>query len=321
MTTLQELLSSYLSQMKEEQLSDSTKRSYALHVRQFIAFIEMERGLTLTETEAIVFRTLVHKFLSREQKASAVNARASALKHFFKVTGLPCETIDRPTTKLTTREPLTQTELNRFIEEAYRFPLRDKVIALLLASTGMRLREFVQLNWNSVNFANGECTIEIASEPNSRVLRLDVQTQDALVQYRNSIEYQTTLLDDRPLFTDKNRGRLSMRAVADSVKKIGWSANLQVNPALLRLTRLLLLAQATSDVTALTNASGYSSRESARRLIKASRNDLSRMSIERKSVYGNFRTIAPSVLYNSIQPSFLNSETSGQDSLTNTQSK
>ncbi|MBX9692926.1 MAG: site-specific integrase [Cyanobacteria bacterium] len=279
---LEDFLISYLKLLKEEHLSQSTKRTYALHVRQFLAFIDNEGGLVNPSIEPEMFGVLAHRFLLKEQNASSANARASAIKHFFKLSGLPCQTIRRPQKILTTREPLTQAELNRFLEASRLFPLRDKTIALLLASTGMRLREFVHLNRNNIKFENGECVITITFGPTPRQVRLDAHTQEALMIYLDSTAPQGTHSDieNRPMFIDKKGCRLSMRAVTDSVKKIGWSARLSVNPALLRVTRLLLMAQSTRDVAALTTASGYQSRESTRRLLKAQRNDLSRLSIE-----------------------------------------
>lgn len=281
---LQAILAYYITKLAAEELSKSTKRSYASLARQFIYFLE---DCDSSEDIAVgSFVPLAQKFLSsqRDGKASSINARASAIKHFLKLSGIPCETFERPQTSLTTREPLTDDELSSFLEAARHFQPRDKAIGMILATTGIRLQECAVLNLDDVDCIGESDVIVLAIRRSwgRQQIPLNAETQAALEEYL-AVKDETNILSDdhgHPLFVDKSGERLSLRALTASVRKIGWSAKLAVTPAVLRLTRLMQIARGSNDAVTLAYLGGFDSLESARRILRACKNDLTPASVE-----------------------------------------
>ena len=278
---LQALLAYYLIRLPEEQLSNSTKKTYASLARQFIFYME-DRGLADDFTAASL-GSIAQDFLSSDTdgKASSVNSRASAVKHFLKLSGIPIATLERPQTRLTTRECLTNEELESFINSARKFRPRDKAIGLLFATTGIRLKECAALNLDNIDYVDGRMMLEVERAGRRQQIPLLSEVQSALEAYLD-VKDERAEGDERgyALFTDRSGERLSMRALTASVRKIGWAAKLAVTPAVLRVTRLTSVARDTNDAVSVAYLGGFNSLESAKRIIRASKHDLTRASVQ-----------------------------------------
>lgn len=276
---LQALFAYYLTILPEMPLSDSTRKSYASLARQFIHFME-EREVS--EFTAASLGAFAQEFLSSDYygKASSINSRASAIKHFLQVSGVPCGTLERPQAKLTTRECLTEEELRSFLAAARKFCPRDKAIGMLFASTGIRLKECVSLNLDCIDYIDGRMMLELERVGGRQHIPLSAEAQSAMEEY---LDVKVDCPSDgvgHALFVDKNGERLSMRALTASVRKIGWSAKLAVTPAILRVTRLTCVARGTNDAVSVAYLGGFGSLESAKRILRASKNDLTRASVQ-----------------------------------------
>ena len=280
---LQATLDYYLIKLGTEQLSPSTKRAYASVARQFVFFIEDKDALK--EDLAVgSFVPLAQKFLcsERDGKASSINSRASAIKYFLNASGTNCDTLKRPRTRLTTRECLTEAELDVFMQAARRSQPRDKAIGMLFATTGIRLQEFAALNMEDLDIIGDSGALVLTlkrSGGRQQQIPLTGDTQEALERYLDGQEDQSAILGhtakDVPLFSDKTGERLSARALTATVRKIGWAAKMAVTPAILRVTRLIQIARRGSDAVTLAHLGGFDSLESARRIIRACKNDFS----------------------------------------------
>jgi len=281
---LQAILSYYLMKLATEQLSSSTKRTYASLVRQFVNYIEESEPVS-QDIAVGSFTPLAQHFLAADcdGKASSINARASAIKHFLKTSGIPCETLERPQTRLTTREPLTEAQLNAFLEAARQSHPRDKAVAFIFSSTGIRLRECVDLNLDSLDSIQDTYMLAVERGGHRQQIPLNAETQKALAEYLDTIENPASIVSDLlgcPLLVDKHMHRLSMRSLSAIVRKIGWTAKLVVSPAVLRLTRLIQIARNGNDPVTMAYLGGFDSLESARRIIKACENDLTMASVQ-----------------------------------------
>jgi site-specific recombinase XerD len=283
---LQATLDYYLIKLATEQLSNSTKRSYASIARQFFYFIE-DTGALNGDLAVGSFVPLAQKFLSSERdgKASSITSRASAIKYFLNASGSPCDTFERPRTRLTIRESLTEAELDAFMEAARTFQPRDRAIGMLFATTGIRLLECAALNLENLDTVgdSGTLVLSLKRSCGRQQIPLNAETQATLEEYLRENEDQRIASGqntNQPLFIDKSGERLSSRALTACVRKIGWSAKLAVTPVTLRVTRLIQLARRGSDAVALAHLGGFDSLESARRIIRACRDDLTRASVE-----------------------------------------
>jgi site-specific recombinase XerC len=206
-----------------------------------------------------------------------------AITHFFRVVGNVLVRFERPRTRLTALEPLSDEQLDRFVAATRSFCPRDRAVALVFADTGIRLKEAVRLNLDSL-VISGQCfALNLDRDGRCRQLVLEGETVTALGHYLLSNKEFTrsdSPQSGKPLFVDKVGKRLSMRGLTACVKKVGWRAKLSVTPAILRATRLSRLASQMKDVVALANLAGFECPESARRIIKAGQKDITSFSVE-----------------------------------------
>jgi len=111
--------------------------------------------------------------------------------------------------------------------------IRDLAMIDLLASTGMRVGELVQLNREDINFHERECVV-FGKGGNERVVYFDARTKIHL------INYLTNRKDDNPaLFVSltKPHKRLMIGGVETRLREIGKRANMQkVHPHKFRRT-------------------------------------------------------------------------------------
>jgi integrase len=286
---LQSLLSSYLDTLEAASLSAATKRTYASLVRQFIYFVDetdADRDTT-ADISCHELNLIARKFLALSSggKASSVNSRVVAIRHFLRVSGNLSERLERPQTRLTALEPLSEEQLNRFKAAARSFCARDRAVALIFADTGMRLKEAAGLNLDCLTIAFECFTLSIERSGVRQQLPLEAETLGVLGQYLLSdpdFMHNQSAHSGRPLFIDRDGKRLSMRALTACVKKVGWRAKLAVTPAILRATRLSRLAMLTNDAFVLAQQAGLASPESAKRIIKACHRDITSFSVEAK---------------------------------------
>jgi integrase/recombinase XerD len=111
--------------------------------------------------------------------------------------------------------------------------IRDLAIIDLLASTGMRVGELVQLNRKDINFHERECVV-FGKGNSERVVYFDARTKIHLLNYLNS------RTDNNPaLFVSltQPRERLKIGGVETRLRKIGKRADMQkVHPHKFRRT-------------------------------------------------------------------------------------
>lgn len=101
--------------------------------------------------------------------------------------------------------------------------LRDLAIVDMLASTGMRVGEMVQLNREDINFIERECIV-FGKGSKERVVYFDARTKIHLYNYLDS------RTDDNPaLFVSlKNpHHRLSINAIETRIREMGRSLNIE----------------------------------------------------------------------------------------------
>lgn len=276
MSKLKSMLSQYLLALGSDKLiASSTKRVYASLARQFVYFVEETGFLSTDFTEDALMR-LAQKFLTADLngKASLINSRASATRHFLNTVGIPCRMLVRPETGRTTCKPLNDEELSTFLTAADKFRPRDRAIALLLATTGIRLNECAALDLENVRQIENTPHLIIDGAGAPRQIPLTPATVVALQDYLESrVSESSEKIFPNPLFTDKNGNRLSLRAQAACIRKIGWSVRMCVTPSILRLTRLMHIARAGDDIVTLAYLGGYDSLESAKRILRACETD------------------------------------------------
>lgn len=139
--------------------------------------------------------------------------------------------------------------------------VRDLAILLLLLNTGMRVSECVGLNLNSLQ-TDGDVyrLIILGKGGKERMLKLNQTATNALLSYLEVKPEANT----EALFLNKNRGRISRKAISEIVHKYVKEANLppkaaKISPHKLRHTLATLLLSNGENIRVVQEILGHSS--------------------------------------------------------------
>lgn len=218
----------------------------------------------------------------RENSRSGKQRKQASLRSLFrflvKIRALskdPMEEYEDVTLKARNRKKvpvfLTKEEATRLVQtiaDAAKEPkksrwlkVRDLAIVLLLLNTGMRVSECVGLNLNSLQQDGEQYRLIILGKGGKeRILKLNQTATDALLAY---LELRPET-DQSALFLNKNRGRISRKAISQIVKKYVQMANLppkaaQISPHKLRHTLATLLLSNGENIRVVQEILGHSS--------------------------------------------------------------
>lgn len=198
-----ELIQSYLDYLSlERNYSKHTISSYQNDLNDFFLFAEKNYQCNLTKLHYNQIRSYI-VFLSKQQVSNrSINRKMSAIKTFYKFL-LKIEAIkENPLAKhqaLKTPKkvtiPFSTKEINEVLDNLSKLEttdftiLRDKIIILLLYTTGIRRQELIQLKISDIDF--NQNTIKVIGKRNKeRIIPLLNSTQEELKKYvleRNKI--------------------------------------------------------------------------------------------------------------------------------------
>lgn len=143
---------------------------------------------------------------------------------------------------------------------------RDVAIILLLLGTGMRISEFVGINFDDVDFENNAVSIT-RKGGNKTVLYFSEEVASALMDYINWKEDQITeqtsfgknIKDDDALFLSLQGKRINVRSVENLVKKYALHAAplKKISPHKLRSTFGTALYRETKDIYVVADILGH----------------------------------------------------------------
>ncbi len=221
----------------EKNYSDHTVNGYSYDLESFKEFlVRHRRSLELTEITRATVRRYIQEQVSKYQiKPRTINRRISCLKSFvgYCLRENIIETdfmagIDTP--KMADNLPVYMTllelqQLFRFLENnALRLRKRNELMFKLLATTGMRRSEILNLKWEQVNLSNS--TLRVAGKgKKERLLPLHPIVIPLFSPYMDTLqEYQ--LHGTEPVFLNKNGNKLDPRGLHKTFKEILEKAGL-----------------------------------------------------------------------------------------------
>ncbi|USG68255.1 tyrosine-type recombinase/integrase [Brevibacillus ruminantium] len=204
----------FLSYMQvERNVSVNTIRSYAYDLHVFEAFLQKVHGITeLQHVYNSTFRRFVQdQVIEHQTRPRTLQRRISCLKSFCRfcakenwityefMVGIQAPKTDK---KLSVYMKLIELQqLFRFLESDQRkFALRNHVMFKLLATTGMRRQELVDLTWEQIDLEWN--TVRIYGKGNKeRVLPLHPMVLPLIQRYREQVE-PYRLHPKEPVFTN-----------------------------------------------------------------------------------------------------------------------
>jgi site-specific recombinase XerD len=231
-------LGCYRDWLDQQAITPNTKRAYHSCVKQFLLFIEYansaERRLDELNgmNEAIA---MYLEFLRNSKKAPrSVNANINALNNFCQFMGLECQQPKRERCYYKPAKVLTVEEQERFLHAArQQEAARDRALALVLFSTGLRIGDCARLNIGDI----GGGALCICLE--NATVTLNESAVDALKQW---LQERKKLADaravDSGLWLTKDGERLSISGISFVIKRIGWQTRISLSVEMLRRTSL-----------------------------------------------------------------------------------
>jgi tyrosine recombinase XerC len=244
----------------EKNYSIHTVKNYEKDIEQFILFSK-----ELEKVDEKKIREYL-EFLSKKYSKNSTIRKIIALRSFFrfliknkKILKNPFEYILTPKKEKRIPGVLTENEVKTLLDSIpcdNFFSLRDRVIMELLYSSGIRVNELVNLNINDVDFFNEE--IKVTGKGNKeRIVPVGSVAINFLQKYVKELKNKT---NTKILFINKNKGRLTTRAVEMIVKSYAKKAGIlkRVTPHTLRHSFATHLLDRGADLRSVQELLGHS---------------------------------------------------------------
>ncbi len=259
-------LEGFLKYMRSEKgVSEHTIRAYEKDINTFLEGSSIE---DVKDSDVLDVRGFVADQVSRGLNRSTVSRRLSSVRSFFNYLcreGL----MERNPAKLVP-SPRKQVNPPRFLSVDDAFGLvespdgddllrsRDKAILELLYSSGIRVSELSSLDVNSINLDERILTVR-GKGRKERIVPVGDVAVSALNAY--IAEKEKAGMKGKPLFINKNGGRLTERSVRRIVVKYARAFGLQgkVGPHTLRHTFATHLLHEGADLRVIQELLGHES--------------------------------------------------------------
>ncbi|MEM4598128.1 MAG: tyrosine-type recombinase/integrase [Candidatus Diapherotrites archaeon] len=201
-----ELVEKYVEEFRRELIvggfSARTLKMYLLYLREFLEFVKKD-PLKVSREDIIAY--MAHK-KQNNATDSTMCLVYSALRHFFKeyLKSEVMEDIKRP--KKGTKLPvvMTREEVSKIIDAASR--KKDKLILMLLYSSGLRVSEVTKLKINDLNLAEKTAIVRGGKGNKDRIVILSdswINDLNAYLQKRKAnSEYVFSDYLGRPISVD-----------------------------------------------------------------------------------------------------------------------
>jgi integrase/recombinase XerC len=253
--------------------SPHTIKGYGSDLRQFARFLA-ERGSGLADVDVHGVRAWLASLAGATRKTS-VARKLAALKHFFRHCARhgarsddPAATLAAPKREHFLPPHLTVDEMFRVLDGMRApgaLPARDRAILELLYSTGIRVSELAQLDWQDVD-RRGAVVRVLGKGRKERIVPIGATALAALDDYRRRWPADRRS-DGRAVFLNDRGGRLTVRSVARIVAH--WVARadtrVQGSPHAFRHSFATHLLNAGADLRAIQELLGHASLSTTQR--------------------------------------------------------
>lgn len=221
----------------EKNYSPHTILNYRLDLYEFIAF---SGDMPVQEVSYLHFRKYLAELRHKNLKPRTLARKLSSLRSFFKFLHREGFIKDNPALLLVTPKLdkvlpkfLTEEEMVQLVESPQLPKVadrRDRAIMETLYSSGMRVSELVGLDVTDVDFIGNIVKVK-GKGRKERLVPIGDRAVDALKEYLDHRQ-----INNRALFLNKNKTRLTARSVRNIINKhiLATSLRMKVSPHVLR---------------------------------------------------------------------------------------
>lgn len=264
----------YEAWLVKQKLSEHTKRAYRSRLNHFLVFLatsSTDYSDVLHDSRA---RTRAVEGYTRyllgdlDASPNSINSTLSSIDHFYKFLGFETTGATRAESQKGAPQALTAEELTRFLYVVQRTESsKQRLLALLLLRTGIRIGECAALDVGDVSLDQPEPSLTIRSQRKnrSRIIGLDESTAAAVREWLNDRAYRHRASKERALFLNPQGKRISTAGLNLMLRKLGRQAGLEVSAEVLRQTCLMSLLLSGKDVRTVARISGHKRLETTRR--------------------------------------------------------
>jgi len=212
----------------------------------------------------------------QEVVPATINSKISVLRAFFNwlesenlITNNPMNRIEKPKVYDNKRRYLTNYELEylRIMDKK----LIDDVMLELFVSSGIRVSEMVNLDWENINFKDRELQVINGKGGKDRITKLSTRAVILLEKYRE------TRKDDNPWVLQSNyKRRMSKESIERHINNLGNipQIKIELTPHKLRHTFATNLANAGTSIEVIQELMGHENINTCRRYIEVDRNNI-----------------------------------------------
>lgn len=250
-----------------------TIRWYNFTAGRFIKWL-IENGInTVEETSARHVRAYLAGLRGKDLTDSYIHGHARAIRtlvgfwHQEKYIADPI-VFDMPSTDKKRPLVLSADELRRVLNAC--LTIRDKMVILFMADSGIRRAEALALNWGNVDVKRGVVQIARGKGGKYRMVVIGETTCKVLLSYQQTVKHA----NDDPLIQTDTGTRLKLSGIQSAFMRISERSGVKVTPHSLRRTFATLSRRAGMDLLELQALMGHASLDMTKRYIQMLDDDL-----------------------------------------------
>jgi integrase/recombinase XerD len=252
---LQDAFTDFLLSRQAMNCSPTTITFYKQTAGVFLAWCEF-RGVQSPESVSGRFvREYLSELAAKGKKDTTLNAHARAIRTlliFWHEEGYIPSPVKFELPKLEKKRlpVLTVEELQKVVSACN---IRDKAIVLLMADSGLRRQEVINLNWEDVDFESGRVRVKQGKGKKDRISVIGAKTKKALMRYRRNVEHSPS----KPLFQSRTNERLTGTGLLIIYRRLSQKTGIKITPHAMRRTWTILSLRAGMRPLHLQNLGGW----------------------------------------------------------------
>lgn len=264
------ILTKYEAWLETQSFSPHTKRNYLSQIHRYLQFTSYPSEEVLIDPahyRSSIANYITHLRDSSGSRLSSINTTMTAIEKFYRFLGLATPVIKRERSACSPPRMLTPEDKANLLAVLATASPKERAVALLFLSTGIRLSECAALNISDalLTCPSGEALICVQKNGAYRNLPVDQVARSALLAWlaeRNRNNVQTAV---PALFVNNLGRRMSNQGLDLIIRKIGIKAHIVLSAQVLRDTFLTELARQSTDAIFVARIAGHVRLDSTRK--------------------------------------------------------